>query len=61
MGKGEDAMDRVVMSTDQLAKAERIEASKADQDRGSASKRDALEEGRIHSRSEGDRGTGRRR
>jgi hypothetical protein len=56
-----DALSHVDMSTDHLAKLERAEASKADQDRGSASQRESFEQGRVHPRGSGDRGTGERR
>ncbi len=56
----EDALDYVDTSTDDLARQENMEASRADQDRGSSSHRDALEEGRWHGRSLGDRETGQR-
>ena len=49
----EDAMKRVVTSTEALANRERQDAAKNDPD--PATRRDRMAEGRLHSRSLGDR------
>lgn len=50
-----DAMAHVAMSTEQLADQERQAADRADADR--ATQKDRVDEGRLHGRSAGDRGT----
>jgi hypothetical protein len=51
---GDDAWDRVVISTEALAEQERKRAAQDDVDRATKKERD--EQGRLHSRSQGDRG-----
>jgi hypothetical protein len=51
---GDDAWKRVDISTEELAEQERKEAARADVDRATQKERD--EQGRSHSRSQGDRG-----
>lgn len=50
---GDDAWTRVDVSTEELAEQERQDAARADADAATASDRN--EEGRFHSRSQGDR------
>lgn len=50
----EDAWDRVDTSTEELAEKERQDAARADADR--ATQKERVEQGRLHARSEGDRG-----
>ena len=51
---GDDAWKHVDVSTEELAERERQEAAKADADR--ATQKERTEQGRFHSRSQGDRG-----
>jgi hypothetical protein len=51
---GDDAWKRVDISTEELAEKEREEAARADADR--ATQKERVEQGRFHSRSQGDRG-----
>lgn len=51
---GDDAWQHVDVSTEELAKKEREQAAREDADR--AAKKERQEQGRLHSRSLGDRG-----
>jgi hypothetical protein len=55
----DDALAHVDVSTEQATDEERREAAQADTDK--ATERDRYEEGRLHSRSQGDRGESGRR
>jgi hypothetical protein len=48
----------IEVSTEELADQERQDAHSEDRDRGAAGEQERFEEGRFHSRSQWDRGTG---
>lgn len=54
-----DALDHADMSTEELANQETQEAARADEDRGSASHQERMDQGQSHDRSLGDRPGGR--